>query len=103
MTNQSKQEILNIFGVGVAKDKLDIHCLMTGKHSQIENNAASIRLWLNNISKTNITMLTVEKTGGYEELIRSLCVIHNVLVHVAHPLNQLILNEKVRGTLRKIS
>lgn len=86
MTDKNKQQIPNIIGVDVAKDKLDIHCLMTGKYAQIGNNATSIRQWLKNAKKGNITMLTVEKTGGYEELIRGLCVIHDVPVHVAHPM-----------------
>jgi len=85
MADKNNPQSPNVIGVDVAKNKLDIHCLMTGEHSLIENNASSIKQWLKQVVKTNIVMMIVEKTGGYEELIRSLCVAHEVPIHVAHP------------------
>lgn len=85
MTDENKAEIPNIIGVDVSKDKLDIHCLIGEKYLQIGNDPSSIKAWLKKLAKTPVKMLTVEKTGGYEEFIRSLCVSYKVPVHVAHP------------------
>jgi transposase len=85
MADKSKAILPHVIGVDVAKDTLDIHCLMTGQYLQVENQQSAITAWLKTISQTGVIMLTVEKTGGYEERLRELCVEHLVPVHVAHP------------------
>lgn len=85
MTNIDTQNNHFHFGIDVAKDKLDIHCLETGQDWQIGNTLKG----LNKFARDNDRLLgqsyvTIETTGGYE--IAACQTLHDkgYRVHQAH-------------------
>ena len=74
-----------IIGADVAKDKIVLHILSEDKHETIANDRASIKSYIKKLNKRKIKMVAMEKTGGYEELARSLFVEAGLPVHVGHP------------------
>jgi transposase len=76
----------NRIGVDVSKDKLDTYHLLSGKYENIENNVKSLTHWAKQVKINGVTMVTMEKTGGYEERARLCLVAEGVPVHIAHPM-----------------
>lgn len=81
-----QNQVKNIFGIDVSKDKLDIWSQRTQRHQVIQNNPRSIGQWLKEISgEKQPFRVGLEPTGGYEkELIRQ-CLKQSAKVFCIHP------------------
>lgn len=56
-------------GIDVSKDKLDVHCLATGNHSQYPNNEVGIEVLSKQLLSLAHPFVVCEATGGYESLM----------------------------------
>lgn len=85
MTNTATENKTYHFGIDVAKEQLDIHCLETGQDWQIKNNKRSILKF----SKAHFEILQhsyscVDATGGYEILCCNTLYNQGFRVHQAN-------------------
>eukprot|EP00112_Aurelia_sp_Birch-Aquarium-sp1_P007938 Seg18661.1 transcript_id=Seg18661.1/GoldUCD/mRNA.D3Y31 product="Pilin gene-inverting protein" protein_id=Seg18661.1/GoldUCD/D3Y31 len=58
-------------GIDVGKLMLDICYYPNGEHRRINNNPTAIKEWLCELNNVSIGRITLEATGGYEQLILS--------------------------------
>ena len=72
-------------GVDVSKDKLDIYHHPQGKHEQIANEKQAISSFLKRVKKLSNAKITVEATGGYQDMLVSLAQGESVEIGVANP------------------
>lgn len=56
-------------GIDVAKDKVDIHVLPTGRTFSATNDDKGIKSLTRRIKRMSPTLIVVESTGGYERLV----------------------------------
>lgn len=96
-TNNLKE----VIGIDVAKDKLDIFKKGDKKSQIFKNNAKSIKSFIKQINKNSSHYLIVmENTGGYEKLAYRLFSESNIKVHIAHP-NRVSYFAKQKGFFAK--
>lgn len=76
-----------IVGIDVAKNKLDIKILPTGKYYQIKNTRSSIQDFIKNklLRIGEPRLLVFESTGGYEKILMLSLIKLDLPFHRAHP------------------
>ena len=85
MTNQAEQDKRFHIGIDVAKEKLDIHCLETKEDWQIENSKKAIRSFARkHHNMLLLSYVTIDTTGGYEQLCCEALFNKGYTVHQAH-------------------
>ncbi|MDR2066641.1 MAG: IS110 family transposase, partial [Endomicrobium sp.] len=70
-------------GIDVSKSKLDVFVSMTNSYFSFPNDSSGINLLLKSISPTNDTLVLVDLTGGYENLLVNYLFSNGFNVHRA--------------------
>jgi len=73
-------------GIDIGKDTLDICIYESGQYWQESNTEIGIRRLIKRLSKTSITRLLVEATGGYERALVEVAIEHSVPVIIVQPI-----------------
>ena len=79
---------INYIGIDTSKPVLDVYMSSSGKYIQVANSATGIKELFKQLkSESGEVFLAFEPTGGYERLLKSLCLEHQVSFAQIHAAN----------------